>query len=393
MSAINYRANQNSEMHTPVKNKKMIEKLLPKEPHLYWKCLIVLLKIFALSNSTNAENIPCDVYLSDSKKTIVPVELLPYGACDSIKFNHGARLLIPVSKNSLHDANQTFATTKNSENEEFTQKLSHADLRYSSSSFFEDVSLIKWETAAVLGSTLMLGFMDWDWGSSSFYFDSEGFFGMDTISGGMDKFGHIYGSYTLADFLTYSINRKSGNLEHAALTGSMMSWGVMLVVETTDGFSGDHGFSPEDLLMNTIGVTLSYFRNTNPELEKKIDLRLEYVPSGYDREFSPHSDYAGQKYLLALKLGGFEKLEETPLRYFEIQAGYFTEGFNGKEATARDIDASRHPFVGIGLNLEELLFGRKNEEESTYKFAGRQFLQRVQIPYTYYTNDKDAYHY
>lgn len=349
-------------MHTPVKNKKMIEKLLPKKPHLYWKCLIVLLKIFALSNSTNAENIPRDVYLSDSK-------------------------------NAIHDANQTFATTKNSENEECTQKLSHSDLRYSSSSFFEDVSLIKWETAAVLGSTLMLGFMDWDWGSSSLYFDSEGFFGKDTISGGMDKFGHIYGSYTLADFLTYSINRKSGNLEQAALTGSMMSWGVMLVVETMDGFSADHGFSPEDLLMNTIGVTLSYFRNTNPELEKKIDFRLEYVPSGYDREFSPHSDYAGQKYLLALKLGGFEKLEETPLRYFEIQAGYFTEGFNGKEATARDIDASRHPFVGIGLNLEELLFGRKNEEESTYKFAGRQFLQRVQIPYTYYTNDKDAYHY
>jgi hypothetical protein len=86
---------------------------------------------------------------------------------------------------------------------------------------------------------------------------------------------------------------------------------------------------------------------------------------------------------------GFEKLEETPLRYFEIQAGYFTEGFNGKEATARD----RHLFVGIGLNLEELLFGRKNEKESTCKFAGRQFLQRAQIPYTYYTNNNDAYHY
>jgi hypothetical protein len=367
----------------------MIDKLLLKNPHLFWKCLIVILKIFALSNSTNAEDILCDVHESDSKKTILPIDLFSCGKYDLIKFNHSDPFLIAVSKNAINDANETFATTKNSENKECNQKLSHADLRYSSSLFFEDVSLIKWESAAVLGSTLMLGFMDWDWGSSSFYLDSEGFFGKDTISGGMDKLGHIYGSYALADFFTYSINRKSGNLEQAASTGSIMSWGVMLVVETMDGFSGDHGFSPEDLLMNTIGVTLSYFRNTNPELEKKIDFRLEYVPSGYDREFSPHTDYAGQKYLLALKLGGFEKLEETPLRYFEIQAGYFTEGFNGKEATARD----RHLFVGIGLNLEELLFGRKNEKESTCKFAGRQFLQRVQIPYTYFTNDNDAYHY
>ncbi len=351
--------------------------------------MIVILKIFALSNTTNAEDVFRDVYLSDSKKTIASVGLLPYSNLDPLRFNYCDRFIIPFSKSSIHDSNQASAITRKPETDEFSQKMVHADLTYSSSSFFEDVSLIKWETAAVLGSTLVLGFMDWDWGSSSFYFDSEGFFGKNTISGGMDKFGHIYGSYTLADFFTYSINRKSGNFEQAALTGSMMSWGVMLVVETMDGFSGDHGFSPEDLLMNTIGVTLSYFRNTNPELGKKIDFRMEYLPSGYDRGFSPHSDYAGQKYLLVLKLGGFEKLEETPLRYLEIQAGYFTEGFNGKEAT----DRTRHPFVGIGLNLEELFFGRKNGEESSCKFAGRQLLQRVQVPCTYYTNDKDAYNY
>jgi hypothetical protein len=392
MDAINNRAKRDSEIRMPVK-KEMISKLSQTKPSLDWRILFVFLKIIGFSNSVSAATNPLHSDFSNHTTIIAPDELLPYTDDESLNFKSQNRLLIPVSKNAIHDSNQKFATTKVSENEECTLKLSHADLRYTSSSFFEDVSLIKWEATAVLGTTLMLGFMDWDWGSSSFYFDSEGYFGKDTISGGMDKLGHIFGSYALADFFTYSINRKSGNLEQAALTGSMMSWGAMLAVETMDGFSGDHGFSPEDLLMNTIGVAFSYFRNTNPELEKKIDFRLEYAPSGYDREFSPHSDYAGQKYLLSLKLGGFEKLEETPLRYFDIQAGYFTEGFNGEEATARDIDASRHLFVGIGLNLEELLFGRKKEEESTYKFAGRQFLQRVQIPYTYYTYDKDAYHY
>ena len=373
--------------------KEMISKLSPTKPSLDWRILFVFLKILGFSNSVSAATKPLNSDFSNQPTIIAPDELLLYTDDESSNFKNQNRLLIPVSKNAIHDSNQKITTTEGLENEEFILKLSHADLRYTSSSFFEDVSLIKLETATVLGSTLMLGFMDWDWGSSSFYFDSEGFFGKDTISGGMDKLGHIYGSYTLADFFTYSINRKSGNIEQAALTGAMMSWGSMLAVEIMDGFSGDHGFSPEDLLMNTIGVTFSYFRNTIPELEKKLDFRLEYSPSGYDREFSPHSDYAGQKYLLALKLGGFEKLEETPLRYFDIQAGYFTEGFNGEEATARDIDASRHLFVGIGFNLEELLFGRKKEEESTYKFAGRQFLQRVQIPFNYYTNDKNAYHY
>ena len=371
----------------------MAKKYSLKHRIFTWVSICLLLKMLGVSSCLSAQTNQFDCIHPNRINNVATDELLPCVDHDSMRFFGHNRQHLLVSKNGIHHSNQKLSIATNSDHDECIQKLSHADLTYSTSTFFENVSLIKWETAVVAGSTLMLGFMDWDWGSSSFFFDSEGYFGKDTISGGMDKLGHIYGSYTRADCFTYSINRKSGNLEQAALTGSMMSWGTMLMVETMDGFSGDHGFSPEDIVMNTIGVAISYLRNTNPKIENKLDFRLEYSPSGYDREFSPHSDYAGQKYLLALKLGGFEKMEETPLRYFEIQAGYFTEGFNGDEAIARDIDASRHLFVGVGINLEELLFGRDKQDESMYKFAGRQFLQRIQIPYTYYTYDDKAYHY
>ena len=259
--------------------------------------------------------------------------------------------------------------------------------------FVDDVALIPWETAAVVGSTLAIGFFDWDWGSASFHSDSEGFFGKRTTSGGMDKLGHAFGSYNLADLFARRIARQSGNMQQAALTGSLMSYGVMTMVEVFDGFSSEHGFAPEDMVMNTIGVTFSYLRNTIPGLREKLDFRLEYVPSGYDGGFSPHSDYAGQKYVMALKLAGFEQFEETPLRFLELHAGYFTEGFNNAEAKDRGIDEERHLYFGVGLNLEQALFGFEQPGERRLKTYAREFFQRVQVPYTYATYDGSAYRY
>ena len=264
---------------------------------------------------------------------------------------------------------------------------------YSPAEFYGNVKQIPWETVAVVGGTLALGFSDWDWGTANFHFVDEGFFGTDTHNGGMDKLGHAFGTMLLSDFFAASMDRHHIPTRSAALTGSIMGWGVMAMVETFDGFSADYGFSPQDIVANTVGATFSFLRNTVPGLKNKLDYRLEYIPSGYDTGFKPHSDYAGQKYILALKLGGFEKFEETPLRFFELDAGYFTEGFKQNEAVDRNLSRSRHPFVAIGLNVEQLLFGYQEEGESFAERAARATLQRVQIPYTYLTYDPDAYYY
>jgi hypothetical protein len=262
---------------------------------------------------------------------------------------------------------------------------------YTPADFYHNVTRIPWETAAIVGGTLALGFSDWDWGTAKFHFVDEGFFGTDTHNGGMDKLGHAYGTMVLSDFFTASLERRHINQHSAALTGSIMGWSVMAMVETFDGFSKDYGFSAQDIVANTVGAAFSYLRNTVPGVQEKLDYRLEYVPSGYDEGFNPHSDYAGQKYILALKLAGFEQFEETPLRFLELDLGYFTEGFKQNEAKDRGISPTRHVFVAVGLNVEQILFGYQEEGESFAERAARAALQRVQIPYTYLTFDRDAY--
>ena len=173
---------------------------------------------------------------------------------------------------------------------------------------------------------------------------------------------------------------KGRSPERAALSASLLSTALMLYVEAFDGFSGDHGFSYEDVVMNSLGVGFAYLRQTNPRLKSLVDFRMEYKPSGY-KGFKPLSDYEGQKYLFALKLSGFKSLKQSPLRYFELQAGYYSRGFS-KEARNDGQFRRQNGFVGIGVNLSQLFFGYPSEADRYYERTGRFIFEHVQVPYT-----------
>lgn len=51
---------------------------------------------------------------------------------------------------------------------------------------------IPWETGAMAAAVTVVGFTNWDWGNSGFHFQSEGWFGKDSSSLGLDKVGHAY---------------------------------------------------------------------------------------------------------------------------------------------------------------------------------------------------------
>ena len=51
---------------------------------------------------------------------------------------------------------------------------------------------------------------------------------------------------------------------------------------------------------------------------------------------------------------------------------------------------TRTAFVGIGLNLSQLLFGDRLENESLTKTAGRNFFEHIQLP-TYATINKNKF--
>jgi hypothetical protein len=254
-------------------------------------------------------------------------------------------------------------------------------LSYSLSSWAEDLKATKWESGITLAGITTIGLTSWNWGSNmSFNANPEGWFGKETGSGGTDKLGHAFTSYALTNVLADRLVREGRSPERAALSAALTAQALMLYVEIFDGFSDDHGFAREDVVVNLLGTGLAYARTVNPRLREILDFRIEYLASGY-KGFRPFSDYAGQKFLVAVKLSGFDAFKNTPLRYLELQTGYYTRGFS-KQELAVGLERSRHSFVGVGVNLNELLFGRRTEQETELKNGSRLFFEHIQIPYT-----------
>lgn len=248
--------------------------------------------------------------------------------------------------------------------------------------FLDNAKNAKLETAALLAGITLLGAKSWNWGSNNHFKNNpEGWFGRDTGSGGTDKLGHAFSSYAINNVLTDAMHFRGSSRQDAALTAAGITLGLMTYVEVFDGFSKDHGFSREDMVMNLSGIGLSYLRSVVPSLRDRLDFRMEYEPSGH-KGFRPLSDYAGQRYLLALKPAGFEALRNTPLRYVELHAGYYARGFTKAEQSPRE----RTMYLGIGINLGELFFGGRPASTQLYSadHVGRLFFEHVQLPYTSY---------
>jgi hypothetical protein len=266
---------------------------------------------------------------------------------------------------------------------------------YSFRLFRKQAGDIGWRFGGAAAAISIGGFTKWNWGNSSFRFNSEGWFGKDTASMGMDKLGHAYSAYVLTEFFSDGLEKKYPGDRSGLYTSAILSMGLMTYIEVFDGFSGDHGFSYEDLVVDAAGALFSVARRSVPGLRDKIDFRLLYVPSKStwralscfpephcDRNGGtvrgPFTDYSHQRYLLALKLSGFDKLERTPLRLLELHGGYYARGFTREEKDRGD-PLRRRLFVGVGLNVGELLFpGRRRGIPGLAKWA----LQYLQVPYT-----------
>lgn len=252
---------------------------------------------------------------------------------------------------------------------------------YSAKTFWEDTRAVKWETGLLFGAAIGFGSKNWNWGSShSFRTTSEGWFGLETGSGGADKLGHAYSAYLITNGLTEQLLRQGRSPQQGALTSVLITQALLTGIEILDGYSVDHGWSTEDVVMNLLGSGAAYWRQVTPGMRDRLDLRLEYTPSPY-KGGNPISDYAGQKYVLALKLSGFSATRDTSLRYLELQTGYYTRGFS-REEQLDGLARSRHGFIGIGLNLSELLFGQRSGNESGALRGGRFLFEHIQLPST-----------
>jgi hypothetical protein len=223
------------------------------------------------------------------------------------------------------------------------------DPRLEHVSVFDAARSLPLESVGLLALVTYTGFKDWKWGTASFRFNSEGWFGMKTGSGGLDKLGHAYGSYMASELLFWRLRSTHGDRQVASFYPALFGTLLYQYIEFFDGYSVDHGYSYEDTIMDGVGVGLSFLRQRFPRLGRLFDYRLFYYPSG-GRSFQPMIDYQGQKFFGVVKLAGIPGLERTPFRYLEILTGYYTRGFP-RYAQARE--KSEHVVIGVGLSLSE----------------------------------------
>jgi Predicted periplasmic lipoprotein (DUF2279) len=239
---------------------------------------------------------------------------------------------------------------------------------------WESARSVPLESLGLVALVTYTGFKDWKWGSASFRLNSEGWFGMDTGSGGLDKVGHAYGAYITSELLYWRLRAthrgRWASSWYPALFGTLL----YQYIELFDGYSVDHGYAYEDSVMNTLGVALSFLRHRFPRFRQLFDYRLFYYPSG-GRSFQPMIDYEGQKFFGVLKLAGVPGAERTPLRYVELFAGYYTRGF---PRYSQENERSAHFMVGVGLSLSQAIFEpleRTHGEPFTFLNLASQYFQ------------------
>ena len=212
----------------------------------------------------------------------------------------------------------------------------------------------------------------WDYFQTAPKADGEGWFGRTTKYGGADKLGHFWSTYAVGHLFSYIYRWWDFDRDQANTLGAVSSLGMQTIMEVGDAFSGDYGFSYEDALMNVAGAGAAYVLGKYPELARKIDFRFEYVPKSFsDLTNDLLTNYDNQRYLVALKLDGFDMFHDSYLSYLELQAGYYTRGY--EEWDPGDPDNRRRNFYfGVGFNVSKLV----------QNFVDVGLFDYVQVPYT-----------
>lgn len=228
------------------------------------------------------------------------------------------------------------------------------------------------------GATITWGIINWDYFQVSPQAKNEDWFGRETDEGGADKLGHLYTTYALSHLYAAIYENWNYPQDEALRLGAFSALGTTTIMELGDSFS-DYGFSYEDMLMNCVGAAAGYWLGSHPGWQKRLDLRLEYAPSLSNFEGDVFTDYEHHKYLIALKADGFDMLENSPLRYFELHLGYYVRGYDDYSSSRPYDDRERNVYVGLGLNVGKVI-------ESVWK---TRLFDYLQLPYTYVPIEHD----
>jgi hypothetical protein len=254
-------------------------------------------------------------------------------------------------------------------------------------------------TSEPLGKALSLGFVSgmytalwlvcyqawWANGTKhGFEWSDDGWFAVDTYSGGADKVGHFYATHLLTR-ATAGLMREGGwSLPVSALAGALGSTVTYLTFELRDAYTT--GFSRRDMLANLAGTNLGVLMLYFPWLDERIDTRVQYWPSaGYLKNFHAdgfnfNEDYTGLTFLLAYHLSSIKEIEaiDFPLRFVDLVVGFNTQNYRPRPVEENPLQ-KQHLFLGLSLNLQrvvdELWLSERHPRFGDSAGRGHRFVQ------------------
>jgi hypothetical protein len=256
--------------------------------------------------------------------------------------------------------------------------VSHAAPASRYRSFGDRAGAIKWETGAIFAVITATNIGKLFNNPHRFRFHNEGLFGRNTANLGVDKLAHSYNTYLFSEILYRRIGKKTGGGPKSALTAAVLATGIQFYGELYDGVDQGSGFSVQDIAFNMAGAGFSVLRNSVPGLKQKVDFRISIVPNHEFYTYQGKEHFEQERFLFALKASGFPAVARTPMRFLEFHVGYYEKKFSFEDRR-KGLRPERKPFVGLGVNFQELLFKRTRSPVGRAVATG---LEYFQIPYT-----------
>ena len=208
------------------------------------------------------------------------------------------------------------------------------------------------------GPTFMLvyGAGLWQWFEDvHFNLKTETYKGAHSINGAADKYGHLWGNYMGKRLFTFLFRSTGSSGIRANIEGAILMDITSLGGELGDGISPNYGFDPYDVLFNQFGIIIAMILDYSPFLDRIFAPKWEYWPSSYQRKrfgdpsnWDIATDYSDEKFILTTKLGGIPYLSLSPLRYFNIDVGYYSRGY--RPALLYN-SRTRNVFLGVSVNF------------------------------------------
>lgn len=188
----------------------------------------------------------------------------------------------------------------------------------------------------------------------------------------MDKLGHGFTAYQIADKMSKLYRWTGVKQEISAGIGAGIGFGYQLTLEILDGFSSEWGFSWTDMAANTtgIGIFLAQELAFHEQIFKPkfsffqspyAKLRPEMLGTNFSEQLL--KDYNGQTYWLSFSPFTFFENEKLP-KWLCLSVGYSVEAklhgdLNDYQLNGQTYHAYRQWIISLDIDVSKIRFKRK----------------------------------